>query len=452
VIRSCTEETPDVLVEYDTYSITVCDKGDEKSLLAIQNQYTGKKVLRTSSVDGISVYSITLPKDDGAPEDFIKKYNDALKGCDCPKGYDEVEGGEFYTVCLADAGADESATVEGIATAIAGTAVKLTGSKGIGVYSVCTTTVLTPAQESDFITANPTAEVTYVGTKEAVCTKDPETFAWEYCFTCEATEHTYELTVPDEQCAGTTTSTPRLEAIQAKYPQYTVTLVETQNCISKYEMKVPTNIVCDTCSPIFRDSFTSERPSAFETHSWVYVDETAQPTDDCLCGIKITGGTFNICPDECLRDHLGFEESSVRVRVTGGYVTEVREGIGAIEDKPFAVTYRSEASGRTGLGGNLWQFEDRSEHYFTGEARRFGDSKATVENALTGKQSVMNACEQQVDFRIKVNRSYKAQSFSGSHEECFWYHIVVPYGAHKEVGELLNKLVVVGGNADPVAL
>jgi hypothetical protein len=62
--------------------------------------------------------------------------------------------------------------------------------------------------------------------------------------------------------------------------------------------------------------------------------------------------------------------TSTKVRITGGYLTERREGVGQTIENPFHVTQLSKWEPLTHLGGQLWQFEDASRKFFSGEPRQ----------------------------------------------------------------------------------
>src|SRR5690606_38549137 len=106
----------------------------------------------------------------------------------------------------------------------------------------------------------------------------------------------------------------------------------------------------------------------YEASTWTKVAGT--DLEGCLCGIRFKSKEFASYPDDSTRDHFGFIESSPLIEVSGGYITEYREGLtGVILDEPFNVRYLSRWNPRTHLGGNLWQKEDESRFYFNGRQR-----------------------------------------------------------------------------------
>lgn len=533
-IRSC-ETSPTITeIPYDFYCLEVCDTGDDSALAMVQAQYPNYKILRVERNGAISKYQFLAPQADGAPADYSQTLPSIIKGCDtCPVGYTEVEGGIMYAVTIEDEGIDVSATIETLANASVGTAIKAEGQNaGVGFYTVVLTEMLSDTDFNTFITANPTATIEYVGTTVAICNNDTVTdTAWAVCGTCNATTQSYTLDLPDTVCG-----TDRLAELQSHYPNLTVDFYPSDNstrqitlagtsgtanisvagtpylvtfatnltttasnfvtanaalilsatgtivtsngavltftdattgfptiaianvsgnlsgalgavtaipltggCQTRYQTTVVSNIVCDECDPIFLDSFNTVAPSPYTNREWKIVAPTA--STDCLCGIKIKGKILEVHPDECLRDELGFVDSSVLVRASGGFLTEVREGIGETVDRPFNVEYKSNYIRRTHLGGNLWNDEDRDRRFFSGEQRH----EDRVARLFKGEESNLIGDKQYVDYALTVRRNHYSQSFSGLENETITYHIQVEVGRHQAVEAILNKLATAAG-------
>ena len=209
-------------------------------------------------------------------------------------------------------------------------------------------------------------------------------------------------------------------------------------CQTVYQKTVTTNLTCDECDPIYRDVYTSEAPAPYENIKWEAVANATSYTN-CLCGIRFKGKETFIYPDEAFRDSFGFTNSSVQIEASGGFITEVREGIGQIVDEPFKVTYLSRWSPKTHLGGNLWQYEDESRMFFTGQ-QRHTDLTARL---LSGEYSKLEAGKQYIDYAITIRRSQYAQSMSDTHSAVNTYHILVESGLHQNVETMVN--LIAGG-------
>lgn len=213
----------------------------------------------------------------------------------------------------------------------------------------------------------------------------------------------------------------------------------TGGCTTKYKTTVKTNLVCEECDPIYLAAFSSEAPSDFEANKWAkVVNETAYTS--CLCGVKFKGKVFEINPDECLRGELNFTEDSVQIEVSGGYITEQREGVGRIMDEPMNVMYFSRWTPRTHVGGNMWEFEEESRWHLDNESR----SDSLLTRILKGQQSNIGASSQVVDYSIQLRRSGYTQSMSQTNfNSAIELHIIAEYGRHKDVEALVN--LIAGG-------
>jgi hypothetical protein len=212
-------------------------------------------------------------------------------------------------------------------------------------------------------------------------------------------------------------------------------------CQTKYTTTVITNVVCPECDPIYLDYYTTTAPANFDVYSWTKVEPSPDYSTDCLCGIKFKGKVLEVHPDECLRDTIGFADSSVQIEVSGGYITEIREAIGLVEDDIFAITYLSRWIPRTHLGGNLYQFEDMSRQFFTGEDRH----EDIVARLFKGEESSIRSTTQYIDYAIDIERNTMSQGMAGRNIETNTYHFLVEVGRHTAVELLMNKVAAAAG-------
>lgn len=216
--------------------------------------------------------------------------------------------------------------------------------------------------------------------------------------------------------------------------------IVTGGCQTRYSTTVNSNLVCDECDDIFKDYFTSLAPGTYDGRMWILTSATSEGTN-CKVGIRLKGKILEVHPDECLRDDLGFMDSSVQIRISGGYLTEVRANDEQVDD-PFHTEYFSKWVRRSHLGGNLWNTEDRNRVFFTGEARHQDDIVARM---FKGEESHLEVNKQYVDYALTMSRNTYSQSFSGTSNDDITYHIYAEVGRHEEVEDLLNSLAAQAG-------
>lgn len=223
-----------------------------------------------------------------------------------------------------------------------------------------------------------------------------------------------------------------------------------RGCATRYKAIVVTNLVCDECDDIFLDIFKAEAPEDYDTVVWAEdpANAAAETSGNCKCGIRFKSKPFVLKSGECLRDRINFREDSVRIRVSGGYPEEVREGIGKTPQELFSVTRVAKFEPRTHLGGNLQDFEDADRIYFRDEM--VGDN---LKRFLRGTESsVQDQLKQYVDYAITVSHSNHSQGFGGRINEDITYHIFVEVGRHQAVENLLNAIASAAGVGAVVAL
>lgn len=441
------------------FELTVCDTGDKTALALVQQGVPDATVSVKKRVGAMTTYEVTLMQEVGgaepsAPGDYEQTLASVIKGCeDCPDGYTEVEGGQVYAVLIEDDGADLSSTVEGLANAVEGTAVKGDAqSYGVGMYTVVLSEKLSDADFNTFITANPTATVNYVGEVASICTNDVvTTVSWVESGRCTFTTSPWEITLADNECGES-----RLAELQAFYPDLTITEVEDSEggCRRKYATTGITNVVCTQCDPIYQDIFTGEAPASYDGVKWVSTATPLVGTGGNF-GIRLKGKVFKLASGEALRGKIGYIEDSVKIRATGGYVTDFNWSttMGRTMDKPFHVDYLSKYEPRTHVLGNALDDERRSRTFFTGRLIDHG----YMGRILTGNESnIVNLDAQYVDYAVTLRRNIYSQGLSQRLEENITYHIKVEVGRHSGVEEVLNSLAaankIEGVKAFPVAV
>lgn len=435
--KDCT--TAPVLTEtpYKFMELSVDDLGDDSALAIVQSQYPENKVVRVGRNGTKSVYQVVIPSD-GTISDYQVTIGSLIKGCEtCPSGYTATNSGFVYAITLEDDGVDKTADIQLLPNAVEGTAEKSdTQNDGVGFYTVLLSQELSDTDLNTFIASNPTATVSMVSEVDALCNPDvqPAAVAWVENGTCNVAAIEYKITLPDNTCGQ-----DRLSELQSAYPDMNVQLEGTSGgCQTVYKGTVNSELVCDECNDIFKDYFHATQPESYDGVEWEQVTDTLGT--GCKVGIHLKGKVLEVHPNEYLINDLGFIDNSVNIQVSGGFIRETL-ATDTIIDKPFAVTYLSKAKKRSHLGGNLRDYEERSNTFFTGSQRH----KDYVAKMLTGQETNISYNSQYVDYAVTIKRNYFSQGFSDRETDYITYHVFVEVGKHQDVEELLNKLATASG-------
>ena len=216
-------------------------------------------------------------------------------------------------------------------------------------------------------------------------------------------------------------------------------------CQTVYTTTVTTNIVCEECDNMFTDLFTSEPPHAYDMVEWTKVEPTWSET--ALMGIRIKAKELISAPTEELRDGVPFYNSSVRLRVAGGYITDNYLGL-KTGLKRFNVKILSRQKELENLGGHLWSFEDRDFTYFNGYPRHRDDNGFANEytKQLLGEESVLKANAQYVIYTVTIANK-TSQGIISPNVEKMNYLIAAEVGRHASVESLVNKIAAAAGVA-----
>lgn len=423
------------------YSLTLtCDDGTFTSLAKVQAQYPTLNIKNEVLTTGGTKY-ITVAT--AAPADYSTSLPDILKGCDtCPTGYTELNDGFVYSVELEDNGVDQAAAVEAIANAEAGSAVRNGGEAGTGsgFYSVVTTQRLTQAEIDAFIVTNPTAVVTLVSTDVAELCTNATTIdtAWVQEDDCSVDTETYTIRLGDDECGNSI-----LTKLQAYYPDLTIVEEATPapaGCSRTYSTTIDTNLVCEECDPIYRELFDSEAPEDYDQIAWKKADKAYNGI--AKMGIRVRGKKVRLGGSENFRDELPFVADSTRVKLVGGFPTEINENYTIGKDGRFNVTLLSRYTPPTHLGGQFWMYEDMSRVYFDSTTRHKGYNYAKF---VYGEESLLKPFAQYVDYAITIRKRRYAQTAGRTQEEGLTYHIIAEVGRHQAVEDLVNSLAAAAG-------
>lgn len=440
-IRSCSTVETETTDQF--YSLSLCDTGDNSALALVRQQYPLAHIERVNRVGAISTYELLQPSTAAAPAAFQQTLPSIIKGCEtCPTGYTATNEGVVYVITLEDNGVDQSSLVQGLPNAVAGTAIKADGQvSGQGYYTVVLTKKLTKAQIATFVDANDTATVDYISTVEALCTNATVTStAWVAGSTLTLSVRDFYIDLPDTDCNGLQN---RLPELQAAYPTLTVELEGTTGgCQTRYKTSVKTNRRGEVCDPIFLDAYSAEAPLPYDNRMWKAVEVESDADGDCLCGFKVKGKLLQIFPTECVIDDIAFVEDSVKIRVAGGWISDIREGIGHIEDTPFHVEQVAYAKKRTHMGYGLRNFEKQSRTHFSGDVN---NSRGNIEKFIRGVESNLNYEAQYVDYSLLLRRYGFSQGMSGTSSAFTTFHFVVEVGRQGAIEALLNSLAAQAG-------
>lgn len=428
-------------VDHTFYTLEVTDDGSSNALALVQTQF-GTKVVRSDRNELVSTYTILVPTADGAPADFSPESGDDIswvEGSTCTAITEE------YTIQLADneVSGDRlselqaafpalTIAVKEAATGATSTEVTLTGTGGTANVNVNGTNYLTTFASNLNTTADNfvTAHAAALALEDIVVTADSGV-----------------LTFVDESAVApeiaVTNATGDLAGTVAEATDVTGNV--SGICQTVYTTTVTSNVVCEDCSPMLRDSFETEAPGEFDFISW----ESATPTysETALMGIKIEGKEVNQSFSEFFRDGIPFINTSTRVMVAGGFRSSSFMSFTEGSGDRFAVKVLSRAEDLENLGGNLWAAEDRDFTYFQGYSRhRDADGHQNeYVKYLLGEESVLKPNAQYITYVLTVQPKSHSQGFAGKLEETFNYTILVEVGKQAAVEALLNNLATNAG-------
>ena len=220
-----------------------------------------------------------------------------------------------------------------------------------------------------------------------------------------------------------------------------LTTASAGGCQRVYSTSVVTDIVCEECSDIFLDQFSSEAPAPFDFVEWVKVASNV-PSETALMGIKLTGKLFDMIPTEATRDSIPFYETSTRVKASGGYLVETAFSFDPNYNDIFAVKRLSRAQDRDNLGAHLMSLEEASKYYFDGEVRHKNNLFA---KAFLGEESVLDFQKQYVQYSITIHDSKYSQGRGGRSDMGTTYSVWAELGRNVNLENYINKLATKAG-------
>jgi hypothetical protein len=417
------------------YNLIYTDDGTQSSLGSVQAQYPELDVKRLNWESGKTTYSTistSLPSAYQPSADFV------LKGCDsCPAGYTEIAQGVVYEVVLENDGVDATATVQALPGATASTAILNETVGDTTSYSVVTDDALTQDEIDTFIGANLTASVTLIATDVTDLCKSttPETVVWIEGESCNSTTESYTIVLKDDKCGDT-----RLAELQEAFPNLTITQGASANCQTTYSTIVNTSLVCEECSPIFRDIFESEGPGIFDNVSWKKTAKVYSPT--AKMGIRVRGIRAQLGAGELMRDDMLFFDGSVEISLAGGYANYTNESYLAGTHEVFTVKYFSRKADAQNLGGNLRKYEEEAQMHFRGRSRYVGNNYGKLVN---GQETRLEPFKQYIIYSITIAPLKFESNFQQPQNGAFTYHFITPLGKQEALEGIVNKLASAAG-------
>lgn len=286
---------------FTSYTLTVCDSGNELDLAAVQNQYPTLKVTVISRKAPYTTYGVT--KTAGVPSAFTQA-SVVLQDCSvCPSGFTATAAGYAYVVDADNA----------LLTAAAGGTTLLKLGTLSGVTAVSSSVVKADTDHTLYylVTATPITAPSAglsvsqtLGTVTARCTGPTTTTTWATGGTSYKVQRDLVITIKPDDCDALVLA--RMTAFYASYPEFVsgslVFDVDSTDCLLRYTASQYNNdFLVDGCDTYAVAAFNPFPP--FEGQQWVVdpcegwtVDGTSgcpvppTPTDRCCqCGIKFTG-------------------------------------------------------------------------------------------------------------------------------------------------------------------
>lgn len=359
VFDCTTAPTPPVTIPTVTYCVNVCDNGDAASLAAVQAQYPTVVVRRSERVGAISTYQFEQLASAPAPAALVVTLPVRQAVCDvCPATYTLVPARTEYLIQVPLDGTEDLTTPAARQTYATSISTKytadggtfLSNNGGYATVKVVSDTALV-ALEAD--------TVLEIGQTEALCNPPAgTTVAWASCGTGYKVQRTLKITLTDDCGAAD------LANIQAQYPNDTVTLVESANCNSLYNLVQTSETIHEDCEFGVPPKFPQVQP--YKGIEWEVVDGPLTGSG-CVAGVKIEGKpisklTGNGCdpwnfPYEF--DKLTFEVFAYR----GAPTSQDFLTFDKCHNIPVTTTQKS--SYQTGSGDEIFMLEKRYHSYQT---------------------------------------------------------------------------------------
>lgn len=211
-------------------------------------------------------------------------------------------------------------------------------------------------------------------------------------------------------------------------------------CQRKFSTTVVTDLVCEECSPEFRDLFLSEAPESFEGIFWKKAEKSYSA--DAKMGIRVRGKRAQLGGNELIRDDMFFFDGSVEISLVGGFPTYTNESYLYGTNDRFTVKYFSRKADAQNLGGNLRKYEEEAQMHFRGRSRYVGNNYGKIVN---GQESRLEPFKQYAVYSITVAPHKYVSNFQQPQNGAFTYHFILPIGKQEAFEAVVNKLATAAG-------
>ena len=201
--------------------------------------------------------------------------------------------------------------------------------------------------------------VTPISNLDAQCTPPAGTsVAWSACDTGTRTQRSLKLTVANDCGAAD------LANIQAQYPDYEVSIIETADCVTQYQLDQFSEVVLDGCEgtvpPVFVDV------QDYKGLEWEVIPTDLTGAEGCVAGVKIEGKPLDKYGNPCDPiafphewDQLTFEVFAYKGAPTSqDFLTFDR-----CDNIPITTVQKSSVA--TGSGEEIFMLEKRYHSYQT---------------------------------------------------------------------------------------
>ncbi len=255
-----------------------------------------------------------------------------------------TKGGAVVDITADGAGAAHSLTLQSSATFVSND----------GGSATVLVTVDDSAATFAALTSN---TVTQLESVEAECIPPAGTsVSWVATGAGFKAQRTLSLTITDD-------CTSDLAAVQAQYPSYTVTLVESANCNSQYNLVQTSETVEETCNfsvpPVYTDI------QEYKGIAWTVVP-TVLDGSGCVAGVKIEGKSLDKYGNPCDPIDFPFEFDKLTFEVfayKGAATSQDFLTFDRCDNIPITTTQRSTFP--TGSGDEIYELEKRYHSYQT---------------------------------------------------------------------------------------
>lgn len=228
------------------------------------------------------------------------------------------------------------------------------------------------------------------------------------------------------------------------------TATQAGGCKRTYSTQVRTNIVCDECSDIFLQGFTSEAPDPFEAIYWTQEDKVYSET--AKMGFFIKGKPFYIYPEAIEEDFIPFIETSLKVRSAsfGWREDDILNYTGSNYDVDleFAEVRKLQyAQDVSNLSQSYFGAERMGNAHYTNKkyfkANLFARANWSQERILKYHQRL-------IQYHVIIHDTSLSQSQAGRSDFTFDFMILVPEGKNQAVESILSNLAAKRGLPAPI--